>query len=235
MACRFSGSSIPPPWTSVVRCRSSIGSSRKVRSRTGRPSSRAVRSQAGRKPRQAWDELAAGPRFLSARDTFHWKVFWSRRPGAFSGSALVIEAVETTEDSVLARWRWTITAAFGLGGIAISAWGPRLPAIKASLGIGPALIGLLLAGVTVGALIGLIVSAPVLRRLGSRRCVAGALLLIAAAMSVIGLALILGSVPLVAAAFVILGLGIGVLDVVINVEGSAIERAAGRTLMPMMQ
>ena len=34
----------------------------------------------------------------------------------------------------LARWRWTITAAFGLGGITISAWGPRLPAIKASLG-----------------------------------------------------------------------------------------------------
>ncbi|HEX3309188.1 MAG TPA: hypothetical protein VHS32_23310, partial [Streptosporangiaceae bacterium] len=29
-------------------------------------------------------------------------------------------------------------------------------------------------------------------------------------------------------------LGIGVLDVLINVEGSAVERAAGRTLMPMM-
>jgi predicted MFS family arabinose efflux permease len=44
----------------------------------------------------------------------------------------------------------------------------------------------------------------------------------------------LGSVPLVAAVFVIIGLGIGLLDVLINVEGSAVERAAGRTLMPMM-
>ena len=35
----------------------------------------------------------------------------------------------------LARWRWTVTIAFGLGGITISAWGPRLPAIKAGLGI----------------------------------------------------------------------------------------------------
>jgi predicted MFS family arabinose efflux permease len=49
-----------------------------------------------------------------------------------------------------------------------------------------------------------------------------------------GLALIVGSVPLVAVAFVIVGLGIGTLDVLINVEGAAVERAAGRTLMPMM-
>ena len=134
----------------------------------------------------------------------------------------------------LARWRWTVTAAFGLGGITISAWGPRLPAIKAGLGVGTATIGLLLAGVTVGAILGLLASTPVLHWLGSRRSVAGALLLIAAAMTVMGLALILGSVPLVAVAFVIIGAGIGTLDVLINVEGAAVEQAAGRTLMPMM-
>jgi len=53
-------------------------------------------------------------------------------------------------------------------------------------------------------------------------------------MALMGFALILGSLPLLAVAFVIVGLGIGVLDVAINVEGAAIERAAGRTLMPMM-
>jgi MFS family permease len=136
--------------------------------------------------------------------------------------------------SGLARWRWTVTAAFGLGGITISAWGPRLPAIKAGLGIDTATIGLLLAGVTVGAILGLLASTPVLHWLGSRRSIAGALLLIAAAMALMGLALILGSVPLVAIGFVIVGLGIGTLDVLINVEGAAVEQAAGRTLMPMM-
>ena len=87
---------------------------------------------------------------------------------------------------------------------------------------------------TAGAILGLLASAPVLHGLGSRRSLTGALLLIAAAMTALGLALMLGSVPLVAAAFVIIGLGIGLLDVLINVEGSAVERAAGRTLMPMM-
>ncbi len=134
----------------------------------------------------------------------------------------------------LARWRWAITAAFGLGGITVSAWGPRLPAIKAGLGVGTATIGLLLAGVTVGAILGLLASTPVLHWLGSRRAVGGAIMLVAAAMAVMGLALILGSVPLLAVAFVIVGAGIGTLDVLINVEGAAVEQAAGRTLMPMM-
>jgi len=68
----------------------------------------------------------------------------------------VSDAVVTIEGSRLTRWRWTITGAFGLGGITVSAWGPRLPAIKASLGVGTGTIGLLLAGVTVGAIGGLV-------------------------------------------------------------------------------
>jgi MFS family permease len=134
----------------------------------------------------------------------------------------------------LARWRLAITAAFGLGGITISAWGPRLPAIKAGLNVGTATIGLLLAGVTVGAILGLLAATPVLHWLGGRRAVAAAILLIAAAMTVMGLALVAGSVPLVAIAFVVTGTGIGGLDVLINVEGAAVEQAAGRTLMPGM-
>jgi MFS family permease len=134
----------------------------------------------------------------------------------------------------LARWRWAITAGFAVGGITVSAWGPRLPAIKTDLGIGTGTIGLLLAGVTAGALVGLLASTAILHRLGSRRAVAAAVLLIAASMSVMSLALVLPSVPLIAVAFVITGAGIGLLDVLINVEGSAVERQLGRTALPMM-
>jgi MFS family permease len=162
---------------------------------------------------------------IPARDTFHWKVFRA-------------EASRTVPSSParpgLGRWRWTVTTAFGLGGITISAWGPRLPAIKAGLGVGTATIGLLLAGVTIGALLGLVASTPLLHWLGSRRAMTGAILLIAAALAVMGLALALASVPLVAVAFVITGIGIGAFDVLMNVEGAAVERAAGRTLMPSM-
>jgi MFS family permease len=134
----------------------------------------------------------------------------------------------------LARRRWAVAAAFALGGITVSAWGPRLPAIKASLGIGTATIGLLLAGVTVGAILGLLASTPLLHWLGSRRAIAAAALLTAAALAAMGAALMLGSVPLLAACFLVAGVGIGALDVLINVEGAAVERAAGRTLMPFL-
>jgi MFS family permease len=142
--------------------------------------------------------------------------------------------VPAIDGRALARWRWAITAAFALGGITLSAWGPRLPAIKTELGIGTGTIGLLLAGVTVGAIGGLLGSTPVLHWLGARRALAGALWLIAAAITVMALALIVKSVPLVAVALVITGAGIGTLDVLINVEGSAVERTAGRTLLPSM-
>ncbi|MDA8295346.1 MAG: MFS transporter [Actinomycetota bacterium] len=109
-----------------------------------------------------------------------------------------------------------------------------MPAIKSQLGISTATIGLLLAGVTVGGIVGLLLSNPILHRLGSRRAVASATVAIATAMGVLGAALALGSVPLLTVGFLVIGVAIGTLDVLINVEGAAIERRAGRTLMPRM-
>ena len=136
--------------------------------------------------------------------------------------------------SELARWRWAVTGAFGFGGVAGSALGPRLPTIKADLNISTGTIGLLLAGMTVGAIGGLLASTPIRHWLGGRRGIAGAVLVVTGSLAVMGVALILGWIPLLAAALVVSGTGIGLLDVLINVEGSAVERTAGRSLMPGM-
>jgi len=112
--------------------------------------------------------------------------------------------------------------------------GPPTPAIKSDLGIGTGVIGLLLAGVTIGSIVGLLASTPLIHWFGNRRSLTGALLVIAAALAIIGVAISLKSVPLLSVAFVGIGAGIGTLDVLINVEGAAIEEAAARTLMPQM-
>jgi MFS family permease len=148
--------------------------------------------------------------------------------------AAVMEARETIEHSKIASWRRSVTSAFGLGGIAISTWGPRLPAIKSRLGIDVATIGVLLATVTAGAIFGLLASTPVRHRFGSRRSLGGALFVIAFGTTMVGLGLILGNLVMVFVAFAIVGFAIGLLDVLINVEGSAIEQIVGRTLMPRM-
>ncbi|MFZ7087153.1 MFS transporter [Curtobacterium sp. RRHDQ10] len=141
----------------------------------------------------------------------------------------------TTDRPTLVRWRTAMIVAFGLGGVTLSTWGPRLPAITATLGLDTAGIGLLLAGVTVGSVAGLLLATPLLSWLGSRRAIGGVLLLVAVALAVIGLGVdVVRSVPVVGVGFVIAGLGIGAFDVMINVEGSAIERGLGRTLMPLL-
>jgi len=135
----------------------------------------------------------------------------------------------------LVRWRNAIIAAFAVGGLALSTWGPRLPALRADLGLGTGDIGVLLAGVTVGSVTGLLASTPLFTRLGPRRAVPGAMLMIAVAVTIVGLgSSVLKSSTVVALGFVVAGFAIGALDVMINVEGATIERAAGRTLMPLM-
>lgn len=135
---------------------------------------------------------------------------------------------------VLRRWRNAIIVAFGLGGITVASWGPRLPAITEALHVDTAVIGLVLGSVTIGSIAGLIASTPLLHFLRSRRAVGGAIVVMAIALAVMGIGVGAGSLPLVSAAFIAVGFGVGSLDVLINVEGAAIEGAARRTLMPLM-
>ena len=134
----------------------------------------------------------------------------------------------------VAHWRNAIICAFGLGGITVASWGPRLPAIRTELGAGTGTIGLLLACSTVGSIAGLLTSRTALHRLGGRGAVLSALLVMAAALVLMGVGVTSGSAAVVAVGFTVVGFGLGNLDVGINVEGAAVERRAGRTLLPLM-
>jgi MFS family permease len=142
---------------------------------------------------------------------------------------------DVTEDArAVARWRNAIIAAFALGGVTVASWGPRMPTIRAELGVSTGTIGVLVACSTVGSIFGLMAARFALHRFGGRGAVRLALLVTAGALALMGVGVSLRSVGLVAAGFAIVGFGVGALDVSINVEGAAAERAAGRTLLPLM-
>jgi len=132
-------------------------------------------------------------------------------------------------------WRNTVLVAFALGGITLATWGPRLAGLRDDLELGDAGIGLVLSGVTIGSIAGLLASTPLLTRLGGRGVIRLTLLAVAVGLVTVGLgAGVVMSVPVALFGFAVIGFGVGGLDVAINVEGSKVERVAGRTLMPLM-
>ena len=73
-----------------------------------------------------------------------------------------IISLEDFDRRTLVRWRNAIVAAFAVGGLALSTWGPRLPAMRADLEPGHRRSRRAAGGVTVGSVTGLLASTPIL-------------------------------------------------------------------------
>ncbi|MDQ1514100.1 MAG: hypothetical protein QOC59_1942 [Microbacteriaceae bacterium] len=143
--------------------------------------------------------------------------------------------MNTTDRRALVRWRNGVAIAFALGGVNLATWGPRLPTIKADLGMSDGALGLLVAGMTVSSMAGLGCSSALLARLGARRGITAMFALVAVGVALIGVASGLWhSAAVVEVGLLALGFGIGATDVMINVEASAVEQASGTVLMPLL-
>lgn len=135
----------------------------------------------------------------------------------------------------LVRWRNAILTAFLLGGVTMAAFGSRLPSIQQSLDATKGTIGTILAGTTVGSLIGLSVAGWMHTRLGPRIGIRSSLLIAAVGLALTGLgAGSFHSVPITGLGLAVMGFGIGTVDVQMNIEGALVEQAFGKTLMPLM-
>jgi len=135
----------------------------------------------------------------------------------------------------LRGWLGAVFAAFFIAGLGLASWMSRVPAVRDGLGLDTAQVGLLIFGLSSGSVIGLLIAAGLLGRLGARRAMMVSVSLTAVGLVLMGIGVsVAPSAPFVFVALAIFGIGIGSLDVMMNVEGAAAERAAGRTLMPLM-
>ena len=136
--------------------------------------------------------------------------------------------------SQLRRWQLAVFAIFLSGGLSIATWASRVPAIKLALDIDNTRVGLMLLGAGIASIIGLSLSSVVLARFGARRGMLGGLLLIACGVVLVGVAAdLVHSYPLVIVGLALFGIGMGAVDVMMNVEGAAIEVQVRRTLLPL--
>jgi MFS family permease len=128
--------------------------------------------------------------------------------------------------------RRAVFVVFAGNGFAFAAWASRIPDAKAQLGLTSGQLGLLLLAISAGAVIGLPSSGWVAGWYGGSGAVRIGLsgLLAGLVAAAIGIDLV-DSVALVAFGLFVTGLGMGIWDVGMNLEGAAVERLLSRNLM----
>jgi MFS family permease len=126
----------------------------------------------------------------------------------------------------IVRARVSVTGTFFLHGAVFSSWYTRLPAIQQRLELTPGQLGIALFGAPAGLLIAQPAVGALAARTGSRPIVAAAPFYIGA---VVLPALAVDTVTLLLA-LVLVGAASGVLDIAMNTQGLAVERASGKHL-----
>ncbi|MBA3716867.1 MAG: MFS transporter, partial [Actinobacteria bacterium] len=105
---------------------------------------------------------------------------------------------------------------------------PRIPAIKADLGLGDGALGAALTGFAAGLFAGTRLAAWLVERFGSRRVVQAGLPLFALCLIGPGLA---GDLAFLTVSLVPLGIAAGLVDVAMNAQAVEVEQGFGRPIM----
>ena len=155
-----------------------------------------------------------------------------RRPAGDPAGGSVDAVTVLAPTSVLERARIAVGLVFVLNGTVFASWVSRLPAVREALGLSTGQLGLLLLCMSVGSVIGLPTSGPLVARFGPARTVLGGALVVASGLLLTAAGVAVGQVPVTGLGLLLSGLGIGTWDVAMNVEGADVERRLDRTLMP---
>lgn len=132
---------------------------------------------------------------------------------------------DTTQRAV----RSTATV-FVLAGVGISSLLSRVPQIRDALDLSPRSLGLLLLMTAVGSLVSLPLAGTVVHRVGAARTVSVMVVVVSVGLAVVAIGTEIGA-AMVGAGLFLLGFGAGQWDVAQNVEGAAVERRLGRSIM----
>jgi MFS family permease len=98
----------------------------------------------------------------------------------------------------------------------------------------PPSMGLVLFGLSIGSMIGILGSGPLVSRWGARPVILSGTVGIIASMPIVGLGAAAAQPFVVAAGLVVFGLGMGTGEVAMNVEGAELEKHLDRPFLPLL-
>lgn len=128
--------------------------------------------------------------------------------------------------------RNAVALVFGLNGFCFATLASRVPDLRESLDLSNGALGTVLLAIAVGAMVGMPVAGHLIDRWGAGAVLRLSALLDLAGLVVAGVLASVGSVPGTALGLFIYGVGAGVWDVAMNVDGATVERELGRSIMP---
>jgi MFS family permease len=128
--------------------------------------------------------------------------------------------------------RNAVALVFALNGFCFATLASRIPDVRGSLDLSNGALGAVLLAIAVGAMVGMPIAGHPIERWG-----AGAVLRAGAVSDLVGLVVAgvcatAGFVPGTVLGLFVYGVGAGVWDVAMNVDGAAVERELGRSIMP---
>lgn len=135
--------------------------------------------------------------------------------------------------AVIKRRRNAVFLVFAINGMSLATWLARLPTLRDNLMLDTLQVGLFLFGSSLGAVIGLGLSAWIVSRYGARRAILVFTLISLTGMGLVGVVSVVW--PLFAIALLavfVFGVGFSITDVAMNVEGASVEREYGSDIMP---
>lgn len=139
----------------------------------------------------------------------------------------------TTGTISLTTTRNSVALIFALNGFLFATLVSRIPDVRSGLSLGNGALGLLLLAIAAGSVLALPSSGWLIQRSS-----AAGVVRLGALFGCVGLVVAaagagaIGSLPTSVVGLFIYGIGIGVWDVAMNVEGAEVERRLGRTIMP---
>lgn len=123
-----------------------------------------------------------------------------------------------------------VSLVFAMAGLVMAQTFARMPTVRDAVGASKGELGLALVGGGLGALMAMPFTGRLVDRFGTRRVVTVSIVVACAGWSSVALA----TNPLMLGALLVLtGAPVGIWDVAMNVQASAVEQARGRSLMPI--
>jgi predicted MFS family arabinose efflux permease len=119
---------------------------------------------------------------------------------------------------------------FAVSGFGFASWASRIPQVKQHLGLDPSALGLLLLAIAAGSVVSLPLAGTIVARWGSRRTAMAMAMLSTVSLLTVAFGYLAGVAPVAAGLFGF-GVSAGIWDVAMNVQGAAVERRLGRSIM----